>query len=464
MAYTETTTTGYGTRLGNSFKGIFTGFLMIIGATVLLWWNEGRAVKTTKMLEEAQGVCEHVDDIKTVSASVDGKLIHANGIVTTQSRLSDATFGIDTVAIKLSRKVEYFQYVEESKTETKDKIGGGEEKVTTYTYKKEWVSSPVESSSFHDPQYQGVNFVLTNAFESESLTAEEAKIGAYKLSAGLISSVAGQEDFAYTCSQEQLNTWSADVMRNAQTVQQPAAQVPATAQDTTVVAANGQAQQAQATQQAAQPAQADTTTVAQGKPDAEYVHLMNNGVYFGKSQSMPQIGDVRVTFTIVNSNKEASVIAKVSGDQLGDYKAENGKTFSTLYMGTKTADEMFESEHASNNMWTWILRIIGVLLVIAGFKGLFGFIVTILKVLPFLANIAEVGVNLVASILGFVWSLIVIALAWIFYRPVLGIILLVLAVGGIYLLAKRSKEKKQAAAAQAQPTQPAEPQAPTDNK
>ena len=28
MAYTETTTTGYGTRVGNSFKSIGSGFIM----------------------------------------------------------------------------------------------------------------------------------------------------------------------------------------------------------------------------------------------------------------------------------------------------------------------------------------------------------------------------------------------------------------------------------------------------
>ena len=55
MAYTETTRTSYGKRLGNSLGGIVTGFLLFIAGTVLIWWNEGRAVKTTKMLKEAQG-------------------------------------------------------------------------------------------------------------------------------------------------------------------------------------------------------------------------------------------------------------------------------------------------------------------------------------------------------------------------------------------------------------------------
>jgi hypothetical protein len=54
MAYTETTRTGYGTRVKNSFKAIGTGFVLFLGGTALLWWNEGRAVKTDDMLNEAE--------------------------------------------------------------------------------------------------------------------------------------------------------------------------------------------------------------------------------------------------------------------------------------------------------------------------------------------------------------------------------------------------------------------------
>lgn len=56
MAYTETTTTTYGQRVKKSFGGIGSGILLFIVGTILLWWNEGRAVKTTKMLNEAAGV------------------------------------------------------------------------------------------------------------------------------------------------------------------------------------------------------------------------------------------------------------------------------------------------------------------------------------------------------------------------------------------------------------------------
>ena len=95
----------------------------------------------------------------------------------------------------------------------------------------------------------------------------------------------------------------------------------------------------------------------------------------------------------------------------------------------------------ANNMILWFLRILGVLMVIGGLKGIFGFIETILKVVPFIAGIFGWGVGLVCTVLGIVWSLIVIALAWLFYRPLLGISLLVLAGFLIWVFAFKGKDK-----------------------
>ena len=180
MAYQETKTTGYGTRLSNSVKGIGTGFLLLLAGTVLLWWNEGRAVKTAEMLEEAQGVTVHVEDVSQPDPSLDGKLIHATAFTRTADSLCDVTFGIGAVAVRLERTVQYYQWVEDAKTETRDKIGGGQEEVTTYTYSRKWVGSPVNSQEFKDADYRQKNFVVMN-LEDECYLAENVTFGAYRL-------------------------------------------------------------------------------------------------------------------------------------------------------------------------------------------------------------------------------------------------------------------------------------------
>jgi hypothetical protein len=101
---------------------------------------------------------------------------------------------------------------------------------------------------------------------------------------------------------------------------------------------------------------------------------------------------------------------------------------------------MYEGEHQTNKILLWIFRILGLLLIVGGLKGIFNFIVTLAKVLPFVANILGWGIGLVCWVVGFAWSFIVAAIAWIRYRPVLGITLLVLAALVFFLLARKKKK------------------------
>ena len=114
MAYQEVTTTGYGTRVGNSFKAIGSGFLMFILGTALLWWNEGRAVKTEKMLDEAGNAYVEMENPNKKDASLDGELICGSAMATTEDSLTDVQFGIGATAISIRRNVEYYQWVEHS--------------------------------------------------------------------------------------------------------------------------------------------------------------------------------------------------------------------------------------------------------------------------------------------------------------------------------------------------------------
>jgi hypothetical protein len=142
-------------------------------------------------------------------------------------------------------------------------------------------------------------------------------------------------------------------------------------------------------------------------------------------------------------------MAVVDGDTFKPFKAKNGKRFQTLVMGAKSGDEIIEAEKEANNMILWFLRILGCLMVIGGLKGIFGFIETILKVVPFIAGIFGWGVGLVCTIIGVAWSLIVIAIAWLFYRPLLGISLLVLTGLLIWVFAIKGKDKLKESAAKA---------------
>ena len=398
MAYQVTTRTSYGQRVKNSFGGIGSGILLFVLGTCLLWWNEGRAVKTTKMLNEAQKVTVEMPDISKVDPQFEGKLVHMTGLPATQDTLYDTDFGFGANAVQISRTVEYYQWVENSSSQSKDKIGGGQETVTTYTYEKRWVSQPVNSSAFQDPEYKSLNRTLAQ-FEDSRKYAQNVTLGAYTLTEGQIASISGKQPMEVTLTPEKLESLNQQVNVNQYYKR-------------------------------------------------DMVHVSGNVIYLGQNSNSAEIGDVRITFEKVLP-AEVSLMAQVQGNTFTSFKAKNGKEFSTLVMGNRTADEMYEGEHQTNKILLWIFRIVGLLLIVGGLKGIFNFVVTLAKVLPFVANILGCGVGLVCWVVGFAWSLIVAAIAWIRYRPVLGIALLVLAALAFFLIS-RKKDKPSGPAVEAQ--------------
>lgn len=405
MAYTETRTVGYGSRVGSSFKGIGTGFLLFVAGTALLWWNEGRVVKTDKMLNEAEGVTVELETIDRIDPEMDGKLVYATGFATTEDSLVDAKFGVGATAIRLIRDVEYYQVMEEAHQEKKDKLGGKEEITTTYSYREGWTSRPVQSSEFHDPAYRKKNFVMTTA-EREEWQAEKVKFGAFVLNQGQIGSIRGDVPVELNIDSALKANWNKECQ---QVIQRQYG----------------------------------------GKSDSmKLVHITDNQIYYGFSPNSPAIGDVRITYTKVMPAK-VTIIAKQKDNTFTNFKAKNGKTFSTLQMGTRDAAEIYEGAHSSNHTMMWIFRLVGILMVIGGLKGVFAFIETILKVVPFVANIIGWGVGMVCTVIGIAWSLIVIALAWLFYRPLIGISLLVVAGALIWIFAFKGKDKLKDLAAKA---------------
>ena len=143
MATTITTSTSWFSRLGSSVKNVFFGFLLITISVIVLFWNEGRAVKTDQSLKEGASLVVSIN-AETKDVSNDGKLVHFTGLARTPSVLTDIDFGVGGSALKLARVVEVYQWQEDSDSKTVEKLGGGTDTTTTYTYKK---TGPMTSST-----------------------------------------------------------------------------------------------------------------------------------------------------------------------------------------------------------------------------------------------------------------------------------------------------------------------------
>ena len=445
MAYTETKTTGYGSRVKSSCGGIGFGIILFIAGTCVLWWNEGRTVRTGDMLDEVRDNYVEMENPNKKNAALDGELVHATAMATTEDSLSDAQFGVGAKAIALTSKVEYYQWMQEEHSESKDKLGGSQETTTTYTYTKAWVDKPEESSKFKDPAYQNKNFVLTT-IDPLKLYAENVTFGAYKLNSSLIEEISSYEDMELAIAEDLLKQFNQSTKtayeRFYGTTTQTTSVNTQPAVENVVLSdsAKAVADSIKAVNDSIQAVTDSLMAHSSNKIELEYVHQAGNMLYFGRVPGSPEVGDVRVTFVKVVPAK-VSIMAVVDGDSFKPYKAKNKETFQKLTMGKKSGEEMVDAAESSNNFMKWLFRLLGCFLVIGGLKSVFGFIETILKVVPFVSNIVGWGVGLVCTVVGVVWSLIVIAVAWIFYRPLLGIALLVIAGLLIWLFTFKGKDK-----------------------
>jgi hypothetical protein len=369
-SYTETSSTGWLGRIGGAIKGVLFGLLLIVVSLPVLFLNEGRAVATRKSLEEGAKSYVTVSS-ESVNPKNDGKLVYLTGDTVVEGMLSDPDFMVSAAAVSLKRKVEVFQWKENEQTETKKKLGGGEETVTTYTYEKIWTDRPIDSSAFRKKQgYENPKLAL----EGKMWSAERVTVGAFALSPGLL----GQVNNFVKVSE-------------------------------------------------------DSTAEFPEEVAGKKVHRESGGFYLGESPAAPTIGDLRVSHEVAMPGT-VSIIAKQKAGSFEPYIAKAGGTIEMLETGKQSAESMFASAQAANKMLTWVLRVVGFIMMLIGFNMLFRPLSVLADVVPFIGNIVGAGTGFIAFLLSLPLSLLVISVAWIFYRPLIGIPLVVAAIVGFVLL------------------------------
>ncbi len=454
MAVTEVTEEGWGSRLGKSFGGVIVGIILFFGSIAFLWWNEGRAVTTAKALAEGEGNVVAVKDITKVNSANEGKLVHMSGEASTSETLTDPTFALSKNAIGLSRKVEYYQWVEHKSEKREKQMGGSEKVITTYTYSKEWVGTPQDSSAFKESGHGNRVFTTLPDFD---VRAKEVSFGAFKLASGQIARIGGSESLSleeYTIPASIAN--NAEVQggntlylhMNPGRVEQPLQPVQPVQQPVQPVQQPVQPVQP-APVNAEQPVATTLPAPVEGQP-AEQPAAQPKLVFDNEAQ----IGDVRVQWSFVAPQRTISLVAVQVNNTFEPYTAEDGGgEVDLLTDGVKSAKAMFNDAKSANTMMTWIFRGVGFFAMFIGLSMLVAPLEVICDVLPFLGNIVGAVSKGVCFVIALVISLLDIALAWLFYRPVVGIILLA-AVAGVIYLAKKARSKKAAPA----PAAPAEPQ------
>ncbi len=372
-SFTEVSSRNVFQRFGNSVKGILVGVIFFAASFPLLWWNEGRAVHRAQTLNEGEGSVVSIS-AREVLPDNEGALVHLTGEAATDEVLSDPDFAVSANAIKLRRAVEMFQWEEDTDKETRKKLGGGEETTTTYNYVKGWDERLIDSSTFHHPA--GHENPGTMRFNSRLKQAGNVRVEAFQLSDSLIGRI------------QCLRAHSGRRFCPGNT--------------------------------------------ARGRTAASEHHGrggLHRSIAHRPTPNAPVIGDLKIAFSRVPATT-ISLIAKQVGNSFDVYSTKNG-TIELLEIGTLDAATLFQMEQDKNKMLTWILRLVGFVLMAVGLSLLVGPLAVIADVVPIFGSLVRGGTAIVAGLLAFVLSMITIAIAWFAYRPLLGVGLLVLAILGI---------------------------------
>jgi hypothetical protein len=386
--FTETTSTGWLSRIGDSIKGILVGLVMIVAAFPILFINEGCAVKTRKTLDQGSKEVVSLESAK-VNPANEGKLVHCTGQASAQGELEDPQFHVKAPALKLHRKVEMYQWKEEKDSETKKKLGGGTETVTTYRYTKVWNEGRIDSGTFKkSAEYSNPE----PGVKAETWVAKPMVVGDFTLDASLVGQLTNFSPMSLDAPAESKKQ------------------------------------------------EAGTVT---SLPDG---FRFSGGMYYrGSDPNSPAIGDLRVSFQKIDSPTEVSIIAKQTGNTFEAFTGDSGGNLEILRTGKRSAAAMFEEAQNNNKTRTWIVRVLGFVLMAMGFGMLFKPLSVVADVLPIAGTIVGVGTGIFAFVLAASFSLLTIAIAWIFYRPLIGIPLLIASGVGIFFLIKKVVDYKKSA-------------------
>ncbi|MEM7013252.1 MAG: TMEM43 family protein [Verrucomicrobiota bacterium] len=381
-----------GKKRGNSvIGGLIFGVILFFGSFVLLWWNEGDAVAQFKAIGALNKNTVEVT-AESVDPQQDGLPVYVSANANTTEELRDDVFDIGSVALKLTRKAEMYQWEEDERTDSDtDK--------KTYSYSKTWSSRHIDSSGFHDKSYKNPP---NKPYNDKSETAKNASLGAArKLPPFLIND---------------LNNFT-------------------------------------------------KLSAADSNPDIAGIKHHDGGFYIGADPSSPEIGDMRIRFSVIEPGV-VSLIAEQTGPSFKSWTAPNERKIHEISPGVHSKADLIKELQTKARIKLWILRGVGFGMMYFGILCLLSPLSKLAGFIPFLGDRLQSGVAAIGFFIAAILSLMTIMVAWIAHRPLVGISILVVIAGLIFLLVRavKSGSETRTAVAGGGPDLPPPPPAPTNDE
>jgi hypothetical protein len=183
----------------------------------------------------------------------------------------------------------------------------------------------------------------------------------------------------------------------------------------------------------------DTATVnIKGHHDltGEYIFIGNGAL------TDPSVGDVRISFAGVPSGVKVTAFGKAEAGSLVPYLHKGkDKLFRAIALSRDDAIALMAREHKVTG---WILRLVGFLMMWFGLQALFGPIVAVLNVLPFLGKVGRFVWGFITFLVSLALSLVVIVVSMIAHN-IWALLAVMALIVGFFIWLKMKKKQPVAA-------------------
>lgn len=371
----EVQSTSWSDRFTNVYGAVILGILLFLSSFVLLVWNEGRLNLATAA-QTAINLSPIAD-----STGAQAKLVSVTGQITAKNLLGDDRFLLPGKYVAVDRTVEMYAWHEERDTERNKRLDGSETQTTTYTYESRWSSSPEKSKNF---KYSQNHFNPPKALPDQLFKVAEARIGRYTLDMNGFSRVS--ERRASCDGMGTISEWGEGGTINLPEV----GYLKLTTQNSRV---SGSAVRTD--------------------------NYIFQGV--GSPQS-PQIGDIRICYTVLPVNTTVTVFGQLNHNQIKPYLKGQTPVYRLIPGTREAAIAYLQKEH---NFWIWFFRFAGFLMMWFGLMLTGSPFSVWTNAIPLVGSFIESFFMASSFVTAFVLSTVTILIAMLVHHP----IALLLAIG-----------------------------------
>lgn len=363
-----------------------------------------------KIIDEGLGECIEINNGRAISET-NGSLVCVHGELTSHQDAIDPTTGVTiNNALVLIRDIEYYQRIEKKNDDQ-------------YIYEKGWYSSKIDSDNFENIEFRSKNERKTvSHYTDDKFTSNLISCGEYELNSELKGMINCEENL----NLDKLSNILIDEIKSK---------------------------------------------------TGKNVVICENYLYIKKHDNISKfnIGDIRIHYRYQVGPKLFTIVARQKNKSFEAYYGKNvkppeesyelesnskteelnenliekknskehAKTYENkgicgtikkfmndsikiiwLFEGDIPLDKCFHMKLEQEHKITWLLRLFGFILMTLGVYLFFGPLLALVKWIPILGTLVSFIFFLVSLSIGLSLSLITISIAWLFYRPIIGLFMI----------------------------------------